>query len=74
MTSFPYKTVLVIGASSGIGQALAERMIENDIFVIASGRRRDRLDALVAKYGSDKVATSAFDITDLDKIASWAQE
>ncbi|PCD28578.1 hypothetical protein AU210_011137 [Fusarium oxysporum f. sp. radicis-cucumerinum] len=53
--AFPYKTVLITGATGGIGRALAERMIADDIFVIAVGRRSDRLDDLVSKHGSDKV-------------------
>ncbi|KAK3369959.1 hypothetical protein B0H63DRAFT_440261 [Podospora didyma] len=70
---FPYKTVLVTGATSGIGEALAERMIASGIFVIAVGRRQDRLDALVAKHGADKVAGEAFDVSDLDAISDWAK-
>ncbi|KAI1662222.1 NAD(P)-binding protein [Daldinia decipiens] len=70
---FPYKNVLLIGATAGIGLALAERMIENGIFVIGVGRRKERLDAFVAKYGSDKAAASQFDITEFDKIEAWAK-
>ncbi|KAI2628744.1 NAD(P)-binding protein [Hypoxylon sp. NC1633] len=72
--TFPYKHVLLIGATSGIGLALAERMIENGIFVIGVGRRKDRLDAFVAKHGSDKAAASQFDITNIDKIEGWVKE
>ncbi|KAI0169219.1 NAD(P)-binding protein [Hypoxylon sp. FL1284] len=72
--AFPYKTVLLVGATSGIGLALAERMIENGIFVVAVGRRKERLDAFVSKHGSGKAAASQFDITQLDKIESWAKK
>lgn len=71
--SFPYKTVVVIGATSGIGRALAERMIANGVFVIGVGRRRERLDALVAEHGPDKAAAAPFDITDLAGLAAWVQ-
>ncbi|ORY68963.1 uncharacterized protein BCR38DRAFT_424876 [Pseudomassariella vexata] len=71
--SFPYKSVLVIGATAGIGLALAERMIENGIFVIGVGRRQSRLDEFISKHGSDKAAGSQFDITNLDGIKSWAE-
>jgi NAD(P)-dependent dehydrogenase (short-subunit alcohol dehydrogenase family) len=70
---FPYKTVLVTGATAGIGQALAERMIASGIFVIAVGRRQDRLDALVTKHGADKVAGEAFDVSDLEAMGDWAK-
>jgi len=71
---FPYKTVLITGATSGIGLGLAERMIENGIFVIAVGRRKDRLDALVAKHGSDKVAGEAYDVSDVDGMPAWVEQ
>jgi NADP-dependent 3-hydroxy acid dehydrogenase YdfG len=71
---FPYKTVLVTGATSGIGLTLAERMIANGSFVIAVGRRQDRLDQFLAKHGADKVAVDAFDVSDLDALGPWANK
>jgi NADP-dependent 3-hydroxy acid dehydrogenase YdfG len=71
---FPYKTVLITGATSGIGLALAERMIATGIFVIAVGRRRERLDELVSKYGAEKVAAEPFDISDLDALPAWVEK
>ncbi|KAK0619071.1 hypothetical protein B0T14DRAFT_565966 [Immersiella caudata] len=70
---FPYKTVLITGATSGIGLALAERMIPGGIFVIAVGRRKDRLDALVAKHGADKIAAEPYDVSDLENMGEWAK-
>ena len=52
--SFPYKKILVIGATSGIGWALAERFVENGSKVVVVGRRKEKLDEFVTKYGSDK--------------------
>lgn len=71
---FPYKTVLITGATSGIGQALAERMIDAGIYVIAVGRRQDRLDAFVAKHGSTKVSAEAFDVSDIAAIPEWTKK
>lgn len=71
---FPHKTVLITGATAGIGRALAERLIENNVFVIAVGRRKERLDGLVSKYGANKVAAEEFDVTDLDAIPAWAEK
>ncbi|KAI0905204.1 short chain dehydrogenase [Ustulina deusta] len=68
-----YKTVLMVGCTAGLGVAMAERMIEHGSFVIAVGRRQNRLEDFAAKHGPDKVATSQFDITDLDGIKSWAE-
>ncbi|KAJ9653904.1 hypothetical protein H2198_006955 [Neophaeococcomyces mojaviensis] len=69
--SFPYKKVAVFGATSGIGFALAERLIENNVFVIAIGRRKENLAQLVQKHGHDKVQASPFDITQLDSIPNF---
>lgn len=69
--SFPYKKVAVFGATSGIGKALAERFIDNGIFVIAIARRKDRLVDLVHQHGHDKVEASPFDITKLDAIPNY---
>ncbi|CZR53015.1 probable short-chain dehydrogenase involved in D-alanine esterification of lipoteichoic acid and wall teichoic acid (D-alanine transfer protein) [Phialocephala subalpina] len=71
--SFPYKNVLVLGATSGIGLALAERMIENGIHVIAVGRRKGNLDDLQKKHGKDVISTIQFDITDLKSIPSFVE-
>lgn len=71
---FSYKNVLVIGATSGIGLALAERLIENGSNVIAVGRRQENLDAFVQKHGSSKAASITFDITDLDGIPNFVKK
>jgi NADP-dependent 3-hydroxy acid dehydrogenase YdfG len=70
---FPYKKVLLIGASSGIGEALATRMVAEGLHVIVVGRRKERLDAFVSKHGSDKATAAAFDISELDKIPEFAK-
>ena len=70
--SFTYKKVLIVGATSGIGEALAARMVTEGIYVIIAGRRQDRLDAFVRKHGNDKVAAVAFDVTKLDEISDFA--
>lgn len=72
--SFPYKKIAVFGATSGIGKALAERFVENGIFVIAIGRRKERLEELVQKYGREKVQATPFDMTKLDTINDFVEE
>lgn len=41
-----FKTVLVLGATSGLGEAFARRFHAQGKKVIAAGRRVDRLEAL----------------------------
>jgi NADP-dependent 3-hydroxy acid dehydrogenase YdfG len=72
--TFPYKAVLVLGATSGIGLALAEKMIQNGCHVIGVGRRQERLDEFVQKYGKDKASSVRFDITNLAGIPSFVEE
>lgn len=72
--SFNYKKVLVIGATSGIGEALAAKMVENGVKVIVVGRRKEKLDQFVEKYGKDKAEAIQFDITHLHKISKFAEQ
>jgi short-subunit dehydrogenase involved in D-alanine esterification of teichoic acids len=67
-----YKKALIIGATSGIGEALAIKLVANGTQVVVVGRRQERLDGLVQKVGSDKAADFAFDITKLDEIPAFA--
>lgn len=71
--TFPYKKIAVFGATSGIGWALAERFIENGIFVIALGRRKDRLADLVHKHGHEKVQACQCDLLAMDTIPNLVQ-
>ncbi|EMC92397.1 hypothetical protein BAUCODRAFT_287416 [Baudoinia panamericana UAMH 10762] len=73
---FEYKKVLVLGATSGIGWALASKFIENGVSVIAVGRRKENLDDFAKQHSSGKatVDTAVFDITKLDQIPKFAEE
>ncbi len=57
------KTAFVTGATSGFGRAIATRFAKEGWHVIASGRRRDRLEALRDELG-DAVHPACFDIRD----------
>ncbi|KAJ5668328.1 uncharacterized protein N7477_006898 [Penicillium maclennaniae] len=72
--SFPYKHVLLIGATSGIGYAMANKMLEHNIKVTAVGRRQERLDAWVQENGTEKAHGKVFDISHLDAIPQFAAE
>jgi serine 3-dehydrogenase len=64
------KTIFITGATAGIGQASARRFARDGWKVIATGRRRERLDALVEELGADAVHPVVLDMTDIPAIAS----
>lgn len=68
---FPYKRVLIIGATSGIGEALAAKLVDEGSSVIVVGRRKEKLEEFVHKHGKDKATAVPFDITELDKIPNF---
>ena len=64
------KRVLLTGASSGIGEAAAEKFARRGAHVVVVARRRDLLDALVDRIvdqGGDAQAHAA-DLSDLDAV------
>ncbi|KAL2065604.1 hypothetical protein VTL71DRAFT_3274 [Oculimacula yallundae] len=69
--SLPYKHVLLIGATSGIGSGMADQLARSGVKVTAVGRRQDRLDAFVAEHGSDIASAEVFDIGDLGGIEEF---
>ncbi|KAF2493306.1 NAD(P)-binding protein [Lophium mytilinum] len=70
--SFHYNKILVIGATSGIGEAYAEKLIQDGKQVIVVGRRKDRLDPFVSKHGKEHVEAIQFDIKLLNQIPKFA--
>lgn len=56
------KIALITGATSGIGQATAELLLQNEYKVIITGRREDRLNEFQSRYSQNDVHTLNFDI------------
>lgn len=71
--SYPYQNILLIGATSGIGKALAEKLAQDGKHVIVVGRRKEKLDELVEKYGEETVSSIKFDILDLKGIPGFIE-
>ena len=63
MKSLKDKSVVVIGASSGVGLATVKRLVSEGASVVAVARRRDGLDAVAAEFGG-AVQTVQADATD----------
>lgn len=73
------KTVIITGASSGIGEAVALRLAKSGAAVVLGARRVERLQSLAARIEAEGGKVSAFpcDVTkrsDLEKIAAHALE
>jgi len=58
------RTILVTGATSGFGAATVARFLAGGWRVVATGRRAERLQALVDAHGGERLHTAAFDIRD----------
>ncbi|CAI6341182.1 unnamed protein product [Periconia digitata] len=69
--SFPYKHVLLIGATSGIGRAMADLFLSQEICVTAVGRRQDRLDDFVSKHTTGKATSITFDVANISGIPNF---
>jgi NADP-dependent 3-hydroxy acid dehydrogenase YdfG len=65
------KTVLVTGASSGIGAAIARELGRAGARLALGARRTDRLDALAAEIGGD-ILVRRLDVTDRADVAAFA--
>ncbi|MCG3754571.1 SDR family oxidoreductase [Amycolatopsis sp. Poz14] len=63
------KTVLITGASSGIGEATARRLAADGWRVIAGARREDRLARLAAS--ADGIEVHRLDVTDRADVAEF---
>ena len=63
------KNVVITGATSGIGEAIARAYLEQGENVVLTGRRIDRLETLksefAATYPNQTVWTFSLDVTDM---------
>ncbi|MEN4902912.1 SDR family NAD(P)-dependent oxidoreductase [Luteimonas sp. TWI1437] len=60
------RTLLVTGATSGFGAATVARFLQGGWRVIATGRRAERLQALIDTHGTERLHVATFDIRDAD--------
>lgn len=72
MRRFEGRTVLVTGATSGIGLATARRLAQEGATLICSARRKDLLDQVVSELPGDGHVSLAFDATREEEVAEAA--
>lgn len=56
------KRAIIIGATSGIGRGMAERLIKEGWQVAITGRRRAALEEIQTKYGAERVTIAEMDV------------
>ena len=62
------RTLVITGASTGIGAATARLAVADDWNVVLAARSLDKLEALVGELGSDCALAVATDVTDFNQV------
>ena len=67
--------ILITGASSGLGEALAKAYARAGVRLALGGRNRERLEAVAAgcRASGAEVATGVLDVTDAAGLAAWIE-
>ena len=71
MAKYPFRTALVTGASSGIGEVIATMLADDGVATVVVARRADRLRALADRFAHVEVLVA--DLTDPAGLASVAE-
>lgn len=66
------KVIWIIGASSGIGEALAHELVSRGAVLALSARRKDALENLKNSLGSDSHKVFALDVSDAELVTRTA--
>lgn len=72
MREWQGKRYWLVGASEGLGAALAHKLSRTGVEVIVSARSQDKLDALVAELSGNATA-QVVDVSDRDSVKAAAQ-
>ena len=69
-----HRTIIITGASSGIGRATARLLTANGWNAVLAARSVDRLDALAAELGDHRSLAVGCDVTDWDSVSAMTAE
>lgn len=62
---YPLRSVIIIGATSGIGRAVVERLANEGVRIGIAGRREERLKELQQRFGAKSVSYRVMDVTEV---------
>ncbi|SHR48690.1 short-chain dehydrogenase/reductase SDR [Mycobacteroides abscessus subsp. abscessus] len=70
MSNIQDKVVLIMGASSGIGEATTKKLAQEGAKLVIAARREDRLKALVESLPNTDISYMVADVTNKDEVES----
>lgn len=74
ITDWSKKRVWIVGASTGIGAALADALHSRQAKVAVSARSADKLNTMVTRFGASRAISLPLDITKVETIKAAEQE
>lgn len=68
MSTIRDKVVIIMGASSGIGEATTRKLAEEGAKLVIAARRENRLKALVESLPNADISYAIADVTNADEV------
>ena len=72
MSNLKNKSIIVTGASGGIGNSIVKRLNDNGANILASGTKIEKLEKLKSEFNNIKILK--FDISQTDKIEEFLEQ
>lgn len=74
ISSYQDKVVWIVGATSGIGEAITHELAQQGARLFISGRRAERLTFLASQHPDQQITPLALDVKNLDSIQAAYQQ